>query len=56
MRFLIVLAGLVAICAAGTLPKEQFQHPLEQRLLQFADQNGDIELFAEPETGVEGER
>ncbi|TDG46226.1 hypothetical protein AWZ03_007302 [Drosophila navojoa] len=53
MRFLIVLAGLVAICAAGTLPKEQFQHPLEQRLLQLADPNGDIELFAEPETGVE---
>jgi len=55
MRFLLVLASLVAICAAGTLPNHQ-SHPIEQRLMQFADQNGDIEIFAEPEQGdVEGE-
>ncbi|KAL7740394.1 hypothetical protein ACLKA6_013191 [Drosophila palustris] len=50
MRFLIVLASFVAICAAGTLSNHQ-RHPIEQRLLQFADQNGDIEIFAEPEQG-----
>ncbi|XP_060666969.1 uncharacterized protein LOC132798947 [Drosophila nasuta] len=49
MRFLVVLAALVAVCAAGTL---QPSHPIEQRLLQFADENGDIELFAEPEDGL----
>ncbi|EDW03225.1 uncharacterized protein LOC6562119 [Drosophila grimshawi] len=52
MRFLLVLASLVAICAAGTLPKQQ-RHPLEQRLIEFADANGDVELFAEPEESVE---
>jgi len=50
MRFLVVLACLVAVCAAGTLPNK-----VEQRLLELADQNGDIDLFVEPETGVEGE-
>lgn len=49
MRFLVVLACLVAVCAAGTLPNS-----VEQRLLELADQNGDIDLFA-PEEGVEGE-
>ncbi|XP_001356233.1 uncharacterized protein [Drosophila pseudoobscura] len=48
MRFLVVLACLVAVCAAGTLPNR-----VEQRLLELADQNGDIDLFAEPEQGVE---
>ncbi|XP_034472486.1 uncharacterized protein LOC117780169 [Drosophila innubila] len=50
MRFLLVLASLVAICAAGTLSSRQ-SNPIEQRLLQYADQNGDIEIFAEPEQG-----
>jgi len=55
MRFLLVLASFVAICAAGTLSNRQ-SNPIEQRLLQYADQNGDIEIFAEPEEGdVEGE-
>nr|CAL26555.1 CG7953 [Drosophila melanogaster] len=48
MRFLVVLACLVAVCAAGTLPNE-----VEQRLLELADQNGDIDLVAEPQEGVE---
>ncbi|XP_016938342.3 uncharacterized protein [Drosophila suzukii] len=48
MRFLVVLACLVAVCAAGTLPNK-----VEQRLLKLADQNGDIDLFVEPEAGVE---
>ncbi|EDV31989.1 uncharacterized protein Dana_GF14265 [Drosophila ananassae] len=47
MRFLVVLACLVAVCSAGTLPNS-----VEQRLLELADQNGDIDLFA-PEEGVE---
>ncbi|EDW75772.1 uncharacterized protein [Drosophila tropicalis] len=47
MRFLIVLASLVAICAA--IPNVQ---NIQERLRQFADKNGDIELFAEPEEGV----
>lgn len=51
MRFLLVLACLVAACAAGTLPNR-----VEQRLRELADQNGDIDLFVEPEEGsVEGE-
>ncbi|EDW57553.1 uncharacterized protein [Drosophila virilis] len=54
MRFLLISACLVAICAAGTLPKQQ-PNPLEQRLLQFANENGEIELFAEPEQGIEVE-
>ncbi|SPP82526.1 uncharacterized protein LOC117584691 [Drosophila guanche] len=48
MRFLVVLACLVAVCAAGTLPNR-----VEQRLLELADHNGDIDLFSEPEEGVE---
>nr|CAL26563.1 CG7953 [Drosophila melanogaster] len=48
MRFLVVLACLVAVCAAGTLP-----NVVEQRLLELADQNGDIDLVAEPQEGVE---
>ncbi|EDV58621.1 uncharacterized protein LOC6540738 [Drosophila erecta] len=48
MRFLVVLACLVAVCAAGTLPNK-----VEQRLLELADQNGDIDLFAEPQDVVE---
>ncbi|XP_017067999.1 uncharacterized protein LOC108105784 [Drosophila eugracilis] len=48
MRFLVVLACLVAVCAAGTLPNK-----VEQRLLELADQNGDIDLFVEPQEGVE---
>ncbi|XP_016989621.1 uncharacterized protein LOC108051870 [Drosophila rhopaloa] len=48
MRFLVVLACLVAVCAAGTLPNK-----VEQRLMELADQNGDIDLFEEPQEGVE---
>ncbi|XP_037712083.1 uncharacterized protein LOC119548691 [Drosophila subpulchrella] len=48
MRFLVVLACLVAVCAASTLPNK-----VQQRLLEMADQNGDIDLFVEPEVGVE---
>ncbi|XP_017132242.1 uncharacterized protein LOC108149302 [Drosophila elegans] len=48
MRFLVVLACLVAVCAAGTLPNQ-----VEQRLRELADQNGDIDLFEEPQEGVE---
>lgn len=51
MRFLIVLASLLAICAAGTVPES-----LDQRLLQYADENGDVELIAEPQEGVAGEK
>ncbi|XP_020810704.1 uncharacterized protein LOC110186010 [Drosophila serrata] len=47
MRFLLVLACLVAACAAGTLPNR-----VEQRLMELADQNGDIDLFVEPEEGA----
>lgn len=50
MRFLIVLASLLAICAAGTVPES-----LDQRLLKYADENGDVELIAEPQEGVAGE-
>ncbi|ALC39605.1 CG7953 [Drosophila busckii] len=46
MRFLIVLAAVVAVCAAGTLTN---LHPkqLQEQLMQYADENGDIELFNE---------
>ncbi|EDX04985.1 GD23933 [Drosophila simulans] len=48
MRFLVVLACLVAVCAAGTLPNE-----VEQRLLELADQNGDIDLVVESQEGID---
>lgn len=50
MRFLIVLASLLAICAAGTVPES-----LDQRLVKYADQNGDIDFMAESQEGIAGE-
>ncbi|XP_030377315.1 uncharacterized protein LOC115626178 [Scaptodrosophila lebanonensis] len=44
MRFFIVLACAIAVCAAGTVPSSK----IEQLLAKYADKNGDIVLFDEP--------